>query len=53
MLFRPYFSVLLWNVTSGGLIVYAEDVNMFGDSVHTTKKDTEILIVASKEIDRS
>ena len=34
-------------------MVYAEDVNMFGESLHTTKKDTDILIVASKETDRS
>jgi hypothetical protein len=34
-------------------MVCAEDVKMFGESVHATKKDTENLLVASKEIDRS
>jgi hypothetical protein len=59
MLLRHYFSALLGichyegSGKSGGLIVYAEDVNMFGESVRTKKKDTEILIVASKEINWS
>ena len=32
------------------LLVYTEDVNMLGGSVHTRKKNTEALVVASKEI---
>ena len=32
------------------LLVYADDVNIFGGSVHTTKENAEALIVASKEI---
>ena len=31
-------------------LFYADDVNMLGGSVHTVKKNTEILVVASKEI---
>ena len=32
------------------LLVYADDVNILGGSVHTVKGNTEALIVASKEI---
>ena len=32
------------------LLVYADDVNILGGSVHTKKKNAEALIVASKEI---
>ena len=32
------------------LLVYANDVDILGGSVHTTKKNTEALVVASKEI---
>ena len=31
------------------LLVYADNVNILGGSVHTTKKNTEALAVASKE----
>jgi hypothetical protein len=31
-------------------LVYADDVNTMGGSVHNTKKNTEALVVASKEI---
>jgi len=31
------------------LLVYADDVNIMGGSVHTIKDDAEILIVASKK----
>jgi len=32
------------------LLVYADDINIFGGSVRTTKEKTETLVVASKEI---
>jgi sorting nexin-29 len=32
------------------LLVYADDVNMLGGSVHSIKKNTEDLVIASKEI---
>jgi hypothetical protein len=32
------------------LLVYAADVNILGGSVHAIKKNTEALVVASKEI---
>jgi len=32
------------------ILVYADDVNILGGSIHTTKKQTEALVVASKEI---
>jgi hypothetical protein len=32
------------------LLVYPDDVNILGGSIHTIKKTTEALIVASKEI---
>jgi hypothetical protein len=31
------------------LLVYANDVNLLGGSVHTIKKNAEALVVASKE----
>jgi len=31
------------------LLVYADDVNMLAGSVHTIKKNTEDLVVASKK----
>ena len=31
------------------LLVYADDVNTLGGSVHTIKENTEVLVVASKE----
>jgi hypothetical protein len=32
------------------LVVYADDVNILGGSVHAIKRNTEALVVASKEI---
>jgi hypothetical protein len=32
------------------ILVYADDVNILGRSVHTVEKNTETLVVASKEI---
>ena len=32
------------------LLVYADDVNIFGGSVHTIKENAEALIVDNKEI---
>jgi hypothetical protein len=32
------------------LLVYATDVNVLGGSLHTAEKNTEVLVVASKEI---
>jgi hypothetical protein len=32
------------------VLVYADDVNILGRSIHTTKKITKALVVASKEI---
>jgi len=40
---------LKFNGTSE-LLVYADDINILGRSVHNVEKNTEILVVASKEI---
>jgi hypothetical protein len=33
------------------LLAYADDVNLLGDNIDTIKKNTEILIAASKKVD--
>jgi hypothetical protein len=33
------------------LLVYADDVNILGGSIHAKRKKTEALVIASKEID--
>jgi hypothetical protein len=32
------------------LLAYADDVNLLGDNLDTIKKNTETLIIASKEV---
>ena len=32
------------------LLVYANDVNILGESIRTTRKNTEVLVIAGKEI---
>jgi hypothetical protein len=31
------------------LLVYADDINILGGSIHTVKKNTEALVVATKQ----
>jgi hypothetical protein len=33
------------------LLIYADDVNILGGSIHTIKKNTEALVVASNKIE--
>jgi hypothetical protein len=35
------------------LLVYADDINILGRSAHTIEKNTEALVVASKEIGKA
>jgi hypothetical protein len=32
------------------LLIYADDINLLGDNIHTIKKNTETIIDASKEV---
>ena len=32
------------------LLVYTDDVNIWGGSIHTVRKNTEAIVIASKEI---
>jgi len=60
MLYHHCFSTLLKRVQvsqdclklngTHQLLVYADDVNMVGGSVHTVKENEEALVVTSKEI---
>ena len=48
----PYFVTLILDLKLNGthqLLVYADDVNILGGSVHTIKENAETLIMASKE----
>jgi hypothetical protein len=41
-----------WNLNgTHQLLAYADDVNLLGDNIDTIKKNTETLIVDSKEVD--
>jgi hypothetical protein len=56
--FALQYSIRVVRVIQGGLklngshqlLVYADDVNILGGSVHTVKENAEALVVASKEI---
>jgi hypothetical protein len=38
-----------WNTSA--FLVHSDDVNILSDGIHTIKKNTEALVIASKEID--
>ena len=58
MLFHIIFSVEFFCIDKNSwcwqrcfqLLVYADDVNMLGENLHTIRENTEILIIASKDI---
>jgi hypothetical protein len=48
-IFALKYAVRKFHESQVGLLVYAEDVNLLGGHIHTTNKNTETLINASKE----
>jgi hypothetical protein len=44
---KPGWLEIKWYTSA---LIYADDVNMLGGSVHTVKTNKEVLLVASKEI---
>jgi hypothetical protein len=43
------FLYIIYRFPTHQLLVYADDVNILGGSVHAIKKNTEALVVASKD----
>jgi len=41
---------MAWLNGTHQLLVYVDDVNILGESVHSVKKNTEALLVGSKEL---
>jgi hypothetical protein len=41
--------LFIWLIGTHQLLVYHDDVNILGGSVHNIKKNTEAIVVASKE----
>jgi hypothetical protein len=47
--FVKYNLIIVEKTGTHQLLVYADDVNIFGGSVHTVNKNAEALVFASKE----